>query len=68
MAEQGCAMRAFTPRGLPRNRQAIACPQVPPVNRGALPDGAQLRRAPIVYSGALPDGTEIRQAPAIGFG
>jgi hypothetical protein len=67
MTEQGCAMKAFTPRGLLRNRQAIAH-QVPRVSQGALPAGAGLRRTPIVHSNTLPDGAEIRRAPAIGFG
>jgi len=61
-------MKAFMPRGLPRNRQTIAYHQVPKVNQGAPPSGGEVRQAPAIGFGKLPDGTEVHQAPAIGFG
>lgn len=56
-------MKAFVPRGLPRNRQTIAYQQVPAINGGTPAVGDGLRRTPEWIGGRLPDGTEIRRTP-----
>jgi hypothetical protein len=56
-------MKAFIPRGLPRNRQTIAYDQVPPVDRGTPRVGTDLRRMPGYNGGRLPAGTELRRMP-----
>ena len=58
-------MRAFIPRAISANRQAIGYQQFPRVNAHTLPDGIGPGRPPVIHSGGLPDGTEIRQAPIV---
>jgi hypothetical protein len=60
-------MKAFIPQGATRKRQTVTRHPFP--GRGsALPDGAEMRQAPVIYCGALPDGTELRQIPVIHCG
>jgi hypothetical protein len=58
-------MRAFIPRAIGANRQAIAYQKLPRVNAAPLPDGTEIRQAPAIHCGDLPDGTELRQCPVV---
>jgi hypothetical protein len=58
-------MRAFIPRAIGANRQTIGYQTFPRANGTPLPDGAEIRQAPVIHCGGLPDGSEIRQAPIV---